>query len=288
MKLKEEYFQLIKDAGFDSVRIPVRWSAHCLSDKPYTIEPAFFKRVDWAVRSCLSRGLRVVLNIHHYHGLCKQPARHKERYLAIWKQIAEHYKDYPDALLFEFLNEPSKKLKAELWNQFVKETLSVVRRSNPQELLWSDRSIGIISMSLISSSFRGGTQISLLAATTTVLSVSHTRVLAGLGATPTNGSAQNGPAHRRKNVMLLRTLIRRWHGQRVITGQSTLANLELTVRPICPAGHCGRNSSHGRRRKGGLAGLIGNSVCASASTTGRATIGIIRFLRRLSPQTRQL
>jgi endoglucanase len=28
--LKEEYFKIIKDAGFNSVRIPIRWSAHAL------------------------------------------------------------------------------------------------------------------------------------------------------------------------------------------------------------------------------------------------------------------
>ena len=53
--LKEQYFQLIKDAGFNSVRIPVRWSAHALSEEPYTIDSSFFKRVDWAVENALSR-----------------------------------------------------------------------------------------------------------------------------------------------------------------------------------------------------------------------------------------
>jgi endoglucanase len=129
--LKEEYFQLIKDAGFNSVRIPVHWSAHALSEEPYTIDPLFFQRVDWAVENALSRGLLVVLNIHQYVELTERPIEYKQRYLSLWKQISEHYKDYPDTLLFEFLNEPCKNLKSEQWNQFIIDTLKIVRQSNP-------------------------------------------------------------------------------------------------------------------------------------------------------------
>jgi hypothetical protein len=59
--LKEEYFQIIKDAGFNSVRLPVRWSSHAPMEPPYTIEPKFFDRVDWAVNCALSRNLPVIL-----------------------------------------------------------------------------------------------------------------------------------------------------------------------------------------------------------------------------------
>ena len=97
--LKEEYFQAIKDAGFDSVRIPCRWSAHALKEAPYTIEKSFFNRVDWAINNALKRGLYVILNVHHYGELVQEPDKHQERFYALWEQIAEHYKDYPDAVL---------------------------------------------------------------------------------------------------------------------------------------------------------------------------------------------
>ncbi len=46
--LKEEYFRMIADKGFNSVRIPVRWSAQGRADKtvPYTISDEFFQRAD--------------------------------------------------------------------------------------------------------------------------------------------------------------------------------------------------------------------------------------------------
>ena len=130
--LKEEYFQIVKDAGFNSVRLPVRWSAHAMTEKPYTIEPNFMSRVDWAVKNALSRGLPVILNIHHYRESYSDPNGHKERFLALWKQIADHYKDYPDNLIFELMNEPKNKLDADMWNIYLKESLAVVRQSNPK------------------------------------------------------------------------------------------------------------------------------------------------------------
>ena len=105
--LEEEYFDLIKEAGFNSVRIPVRWSSHAEEKAPYTISPAFFERVDWAVEQALSRGLVVVLNMHHYLELMEDPLEHQERFLALWRQIAEHYKAQPEGLFFEPLNEPN-------------------------------------------------------------------------------------------------------------------------------------------------------------------------------------
>ena len=129
--LKESYFEQIKGAGFESVRIPVRWSAHAEAEPPYRIDPLFLARVDWAVDQALRRGLQVVLNMHHYNELCAQPDAHRERYLALWSQIAEHYKAQPPALMFELLNEPNGALTADRWNPLLVEALDVVRRSNP-------------------------------------------------------------------------------------------------------------------------------------------------------------
>ncbi len=133
--LQEEYFQAAKDAGFDSIRLPVRWSAHAMAQPPYTINPDFMKRIEWAVNCALSRKLPVMLNMHHYGELYADPVKEKERYLAIWKQIAEHFKDYPNILIFEILNEPQKELTADPWNERMKDALAVIRQSNPNRTL---------------------------------------------------------------------------------------------------------------------------------------------------------
>ena len=130
--LQEEYFQAIKDAGFDSIRVPIRWSAHADEAAPYTIDPAFFERIDWVVEQALSRDLLVVINIHHYEEIMRLPAKHRERLLALWTQISERYQDQPNELLFEILNEPNGSMRADQWNPILADTLAVIRETNPE------------------------------------------------------------------------------------------------------------------------------------------------------------
>ncbi|MCD6289334.1 MAG: glycoside hydrolase family 5 protein [Anaerolineae bacterium] len=129
--LQEQYFRLIREAGFDMVRIPIRWSAHAASGEPYTVDERFFRRVDWAIDQALGQGLKVVINVHHYDELTRDPEGQHDRFLAIWRQIAERYADDPPGLVFELLNEPHDRLTAPLWNDLLVDALQIVRESNP-------------------------------------------------------------------------------------------------------------------------------------------------------------
>jgi len=64
VQLKAEYFPAIKKAGFATVRLPVRWSAHAQKEAPYTIDAKFAERVDWAVDQALANGLNIIVNVH--------------------------------------------------------------------------------------------------------------------------------------------------------------------------------------------------------------------------------
>ncbi len=130
-----EYLQLIRAAGFDSVRIPVRWSAHAREQPPYTIDSAFFARVDEVVGWALAQNLAVVINVHHYEALMDDPAGQRDRFLSIWRQVAGHYAAQPAAVFFELLNEPRRPLDVATWNQLLAEALAVVRESNPLRMV---------------------------------------------------------------------------------------------------------------------------------------------------------
>ncbi len=130
--LREEYFQIIVDGGFTGVRIPIRWNAHASKEPPYTIEPQFMDRVNWAVDNALNRGLLAIIDFHHYEELTDTAdAFHQQRFLDIWAQIAEHYQDYPDELIFELLNEPHGALDASIWNNLLADAIDVIRLTNP-------------------------------------------------------------------------------------------------------------------------------------------------------------
>ena len=124
-------FVSFQQAGFDHVRLPVRFNAHAAASPPFTVDADFFARVDWAIDQATARGLAIVVDFHHYLELMKTPDEHRARFLAIWKQIAERYAGRPASVAFEILNEPNDQLTADKWNDILAEALRVVRASNP-------------------------------------------------------------------------------------------------------------------------------------------------------------
>ncbi|MCB1120091.1 MAG: glycoside hydrolase family 5 protein [Verrucomicrobiae bacterium] len=138
LPLEESFFREIKAAGFDSVRIPVRWSAYAKTETPFTIDPDFFEKVDWAIDQSLNQKLAVVVNMHHYLELFENPAAHQKRFLALWAQIAERFKSLPETVFFEPLNEPNNALTPELWNELIPKVVEVIQESNPNRTLVID------------------------------------------------------------------------------------------------------------------------------------------------------
>ena len=133
--LKKEYFTLIKKAGFAAVRIPVRWSAYAQENPPFKISDEFFATVDRAIDLSLENDLAVVLNMHHYEEIFDGPEKHKDRFISLWRQISERYKNLPGHVIFELLNEPHHNLSAELWEKMFNETIPVIRQTNPHRTL---------------------------------------------------------------------------------------------------------------------------------------------------------
>jgi len=132
MKLEAEFFGKIKQAGFNHVRVPIKWSAHAGQQSPYRIDPAFFERIDWVLEQAQMHRLGVVLDMHHYEELDKQPDQELPRATALWGQIATRYKDRGDWLYFELMNEPHDELnKDDRWTKTIPPLLAAIRGTNP-------------------------------------------------------------------------------------------------------------------------------------------------------------
>ena len=123
---KPELFALFKEAGFNAIRVPVTWYPHMeatFSTFPWDpvadpigtqIQAEWMKRVHEVVDYVISQDMYCILNIHHDTGASNTHwlvadeeayAAQKERFEAIWTQIAEEFKDYDEHLLFEGYNE---------------------------------------------------------------------------------------------------------------------------------------------------------------------------------------
>lgn len=99
----------MKKAGFESIRIPVAWSNMMATDGSYEIPKVFFDRIDEIIGYAYANNMYVIINIHYDGGwwddFAKDEVGTMKRYKAMWTQIAGHYKDYDDKLIFESANE---------------------------------------------------------------------------------------------------------------------------------------------------------------------------------------
>jgi endoglucanase len=130
-RFKAKYFHLLKEAGFDSVRINLYPFRYMDSTNNWALAPGWFHVLDWAVAEAQGQGLNAILDLHEYTAMGNQPEANKPKFLAAWHQLGAHYQNAPASLFFELLNEPSHKLTPELWNQYLKEGLQVIRQTNP-------------------------------------------------------------------------------------------------------------------------------------------------------------
>ena len=130
-RFKAKHFKLIKQAGFDSVRINLHPFRHMDKNNNFALSKHWFDVLDWAVTNSLKNDLMVILDMHEFNAMGDDPEGKKEMFLCFWRQAAPVYKDAPKRVMFEILNEPCRGLTPELWNEYLNEALSIIRDSNP-------------------------------------------------------------------------------------------------------------------------------------------------------------
>ncbi len=134
-KAEEYYFDMYKEAGFQLVRIPVRWDNYTGKTAPYKIETAWLDRIEQVVDWGLKRGLFIIINSHHDNWIKESYSEeNKARFDSIWTQISERFKDKSDSLIFEVLNEPHGMTKANN-DDMHQRIISIIRKTNPTRLI---------------------------------------------------------------------------------------------------------------------------------------------------------
>lgn len=110
----------VRDAGFRSMRIPVAWS-NLMGPKPdYAINKELLARVEQVAKYGLDDGMYVIINIHWdggwIHRFSTDYEGSRQKYRAVWSQVADHFKGYSDHLIFESMNEEGS--FDDLWNVY--------------------------------------------------------------------------------------------------------------------------------------------------------------------------
>ena len=120
VKTTKNLIAAIKEAGFNTIRMPVSWHNHV--DENDIIDQDWMDRVKQVAGWALDEGMYVIVNTHHdndvkYYYPDTVHYDRSEAYLSsIWTQMAEAFKDCDDHLILESLNEPRLVGTAYEWN----------------------------------------------------------------------------------------------------------------------------------------------------------------------------
>lgn len=117
----KEMIDTLKDAGFQTIRIPVSWHNHLTNeeepaveilDENHVIKAVWLDRVQEVVDYVIDNGMYAIINIHHDDGEeylypTSDYLEQSKTYITdIWRQVADRFKDYDEHLIMEAMNEP--------------------------------------------------------------------------------------------------------------------------------------------------------------------------------------
>jgi endoglucanase len=132
--LTQQFIRAVKEAGFDSIRVPVTWFENL--DYDNNIDPVWMARIKQVVGWILAEDMHCIINIHHdggegwlstnmqtdfsgqyfsgsgnnmvFNPAAAEKARFgnsKVRFTKIWRQISATFTDFDHRLIFEGMNE---------------------------------------------------------------------------------------------------------------------------------------------------------------------------------------
>lgn len=109
-KTTKEMITAVKNAGFNAIRIPVRWACHITDATAMTISDAWLQRVKEVVDYCIDNDMYVIINTHHdmwleYQATPSKKDDNNNKLSKLWTNIANYFADYDGRLAFAGTNE---------------------------------------------------------------------------------------------------------------------------------------------------------------------------------------
>ena len=106
----KKVIKAVKEAGFNAVRIPVRWQCHITNAAAMSIDKAWMARIKEVVGWCLQNDLKVIINTHHDKWLEGRPTNeykeeNNQKLALLWLNIASEFASYDYRVAFAGTNE---------------------------------------------------------------------------------------------------------------------------------------------------------------------------------------
>lgn len=125
-KYTSKDFENIKSLGCDVIRLPINLHAMTSGSPDYVLDPLFLNFIDQAVGYAEDLGIYLILDNHTFDPAVDTDPNIGSILVKVWKQMAEHYKDYSDYVMYEVLNEPHG-LTDQTWNAIQQDVIDAIR-----------------------------------------------------------------------------------------------------------------------------------------------------------------
>jgi endoglucanase len=126
--IAQRHITAIAEAGFDTIRLPVRFSGHWDGEQ---LDPHILARTDQVIAWATDAGLITILDLHHFVELIENPTPHIPTLVNIWDALSLHYEGAPDTLIFELFNEPSEAFTTDISQPVLAQITARVRTRHP-------------------------------------------------------------------------------------------------------------------------------------------------------------
>ena len=122
----------VRDAGFNAIRIPVRWQCHISNPSAMSISRIWMDRIKEVIDWCLEYNLKVIANVHHEKWLESRPLyankeENCQKLALLWLNIANELNKYDYRVAFAGTNEVHEPDK---WGKPTAENLNVQNAYN--------------------------------------------------------------------------------------------------------------------------------------------------------------
>lgn len=129
--------------GMDHIRLPIDYMILEDDDKPFKYKEEGFSYVDSCIRWCEKYHLNIILDLHRAPGYAFYSLNEnrlfedefmQERFIGLWKAIANRYKGHGSSLVFELLNEIVEP-DSTRWNRLSRRVVQEIRDIDKERVI---------------------------------------------------------------------------------------------------------------------------------------------------------
>lgn len=145
-------FQRVHNLGMNAIRFYLNYKTFEDDANPYTYKQSGWDWIDKNVQWAKRNGIFLILNMHvpqgGYQSRCEGGAlwtkeENQKRLSALWKAIADRYKDEPQVGAYDILNEPTPLGSMQNWSDLAQSIIDSIRSVDKNHLIVTERALAL-------------------------------------------------------------------------------------------------------------------------------------------------